>query len=239
MRHLSAFAVGILAILVVYSVIHICINPNSVDIMIICAGLAYLIGSVPTGPVIAKIMGLGDLRTIGSGNIGATNVLRTGNKKAAAFTLIGDMLKGTLAVFLCYALPLSGFTFPVSQADFGMILGFCAFFGHLYPIFLNFQGGKGVATYLGVILAYSPLLWGLALLIWIVAGYISKISSVGALTMALFMPIFIYIYAGDMSLSVIILALISIIVILKHHTNIKKIYAGTESKISFLDKKPV
>lgn len=205
--------------------------------LIVFCGFAYLIGSIPAGVIIARLMNLGDLRTIGSGNIGATNVLRTGNKKAALYTLFFDMIKGTIAVKFYHLLPYSSFTSYSHKLEWGIILGAFAFIGHIFPVFLKFRGGKGVATYLGTLLGLSSLWWFSGMVIWIGGSYISKISSVGALTMAVLMPILIYFVSNDYEMVFWVLSLMSFLLILKHGANIFRLWQGTEGKISFLDKK--
>jgi glycerol-3-phosphate acyltransferase PlsY len=185
----------------------------------IAAVLGYALGSVPFGLLLTRAAGLGDVRSIGSGNIGATNVLRTGNKKLAAATLLLDMLKGTAAVLLG---ALAG---PV----FAMLAGFGAFIGHLYPVWLNFKGGKGVATYLGVLLG---LAWQGALIfaaVWIGMATVFRYSSLSALVAAAIIPLALYLFGlGQLA---ILFSLMSIIVIIKHRANIERLLAGTESKI--------
>jgi glycerol-3-phosphate acyltransferase PlsY len=179
----------------------------------------YLVGSVPFGLLLTKAAGLGDVRDIGSGNIGATNVLRTGNKKLAAATLLLDALKGTLAA-------LAGLYFGPFV---GMIAGLGAFLGHLFPIGLGFKGGKGVATYLGVLFG---LAWQGALLfigIWLAVATISRYSSLAALVACAIVPPALY-FIGFPELAALF-ALMSVIVIVKHHANIKRLLAGTEGKI--------
>lgn len=142
----------------------------------------YLLGSIPFGLILTRMAGLGDVRSIGSGNIGATNVLRTGNKKLAAATLVLDMLKGTAAVLIAA-------TFSPQAA---IIAGLGAFLGHIFPVWLKFKGGKGVATYLGVLLG---LVWQVALIfaaIWIIIAYATRYSSLAALVAAVTTPIALY-----------------------------------------------
>jgi acyl phosphate:glycerol-3-phosphate acyltransferase len=184
---------------------------------------AYLLGSIAFGILASKLFGLPDLRTIGSGNIGATNVLRSGKKMAAVFTLIGDVLKGWLPVWLAL------------QANLPIWLiaavGLAVFFGHLYPIYYRFKGGKGVATALGIMLALSPLLGLAALLTWIAVFILSKISSLSALTAAALAPMFAWL----LNLSPIYVAtvlILSIWLIWRHQTNIQKLLAGTEAGFS-------
>lgn len=192
---------------------------SGLSLYAIAAVLGYALGSVPFGLLLTRAAGLGDVRNIGSGNIGATNVLRTGNKKLAAATLILDMLKGTVAALL------GAMAGPV----FAMLAGFGAFVGHLYPIWLNFKGGKGVATYLGVLLG---LAWQGALIfaaVWISMAAIFRYSSLSALVAAAVVPVALYIL-GETQLAMLF-SLMSIIVIVKHRANITRLLAGTESKI--------
>ncbi len=181
--------------------------------------LAYALGSVPFGLLLTKAAGLGDIRDIGSGNIGATNVLRTGNKKLAAATLLLDMLKGTVAVLIGSAFG------PV----YAIAAGFGAFIGHLYPVWLNFKGGKGVATYLGVL---AGLVWQGALVfaaVWLGVAFVSRYSSLAALIAAAVVPCALYLLGFPEMAAVF--AVLSIIVIFKHRANIERLVAGTETKI--------
>ncbi|MCK4712182.1 MAG: glycerol-3-phosphate 1-O-acyltransferase PlsY [Marinosulfonomonas sp.] len=180
----------------------------------------YLLGSIPFGMVIARVMGLGNLREIGSGNIGATNVLRTGNKTAAALTLLFDAGKGAVAVLLARAL--------VGE-DGAQIAGLAAFFGHLFPIWLRFRGGKGVATALGILLAlYWPL--GLAgCATWLFFALTMRISSLAALAAAGLSPLWMLILNHRETLFVGVVLII--LIYIRHAANIKRIMAGTEPKI--------
>lgn len=192
---------------------------SGLSLYAIAALLGYALGSVPFGLLLTRAAGLGDVRSIGSGNIGATNVLRTGNKKLAAATLLLDMLKGTVAVLLG---ALAG---PV----FAMLAGFGAFIGHLYPVWLNFKGGKGVATYLGVLLG---LAWQGALIfaaVWIGMAALFRYSSLAALVAAAVIPLALYLF--DLQQLAVLFSFMSIIVIVKHRANITRLLAGTESKI--------
>ena len=179
----------------------------------------YLLGSVPFGLLLTRAAGLGDVRAIGSGNIGATNVLRTGNKGLAAATLILDVLKGTLAVWAAGRL--------VPEA--GIFAGAGAFFGHLFPVWLGFKGGKGVATYLGVLLG---LFWKIALLfaaVWIITAYLFRFSSLSALTAALVTLAALFLSAPWLHAAVC--GVITLVIFIKHRANIGRLIAGTESKI--------
>ena len=181
---------------------------------------AYLLGSVPFGLVIARLFGLGDIRQIGSGNIGATNVLRTGNKLAAFLTLILDAGKGGIAVLLARAL---------FADDAAQIAGFMAFLGHCFPVFLGFKGGKGVATFLGTLLA---LFWpaGIAAcLTWLVTAAISRTSSLSALVAAVLTPVWMTLL-GMPEASIVTVALAALILV-RHKKNIERIRDGTEPRI--------
>ena len=231
LNHIAYSLFGICMALWVYALYCVVTVSNPLSFIILTCGIAYFLGTIPTGLLVASWLRLGDLRKIGSGNIGATNVLRTGNKIAAFVTLLGDALKGTVAVLLYYLIPLENLYFPLA-----ILFGFFAFIGHIFPIWLGFSGGKGVATYLGILFGLNPL-WGLfACLFWIGASYISKISSLGAICASLLTPLMLY-FIYDMSLVAGILALMSLILIMKHLPNIKRIINGTEPKISFLIKK--
>lgn len=179
----------------------------------------YLLGSIPFGLLLTRAAGLGDVRAIGSGNIGATNVLRTGNKGLAAATLILDMLKGTAAVLIaaCYS------------PQLGLWAGFGAFIGHLFPMWLGFKGGKGVATYLGVLIG---LAWQGALVfaaVWLIMAVIFRYSSLAALTAAVLVPIALWFQATP-EIALLFVGM-SVIVFIKHRANISRLMAGTEGRI--------
>ena len=181
---------------------------------------AYLLGSIPFGLVMARAFGLGDLRQIGSGNIGATNVLRTGNKLAAFLTLVGDAGKGAAAVLLARWL--------IGEGAAG-IAGLFAMLGHLYSIFLGFKGGKGVATFLGTLLALSFPVGLAACATWLVAAVLFRFSSLSALVAAALAPVytaFFYHWHGA-----ILVAVLSILIFIKHRTNIARLRDGSEPKI--------
>jgi acyl phosphate:glycerol-3-phosphate acyltransferase len=179
----------------------------------------YFLGSIPFGYIIARVMGEGDIRTIGSGNIGATNVLRTGRKGLAVATLVLDAAKGAAAVLIAQHF----------DASIGIVAGVAAFFGHLFPFWLKFKGGKGVATMLGICLA---LAWPVGLifaLVWIGTIAITRISSLGGMAAALSAPISA-IVTGHISLGVGLLGM-ALILILKHSENITRLMAGTEPRV--------
>lgn len=183
---------------------------------------AYLLGSVPFAMIAAKLFGLADPRTFGSGNPGATNVLRTGNKKAALFTLIGDALKGWLAVFVAQQAGLS----PLAIG----LVALAVFFGHLFPVFLRFKGGKGVATAAGVLLALDPLLGLAVLATWLLVAYVSRYSSLAALIAAVSAPLYTVLLHGADGHFAVIMA-IALALIAKHWPNLQRLMAGQESKI--------
>ena len=190
------------------------------SILIASALFGYLMGSIPFGLVLTKMAGTQDIRTIGSGNIGATNVLRTGNKKLAAFTLLGDALKGTVAVLFAQAF--GGY-------EAGLMAGLFAFLGHLFPVWLKFKGGKGVATYIGVLLG---LAWPAALGfcgIWLGVAYMTRYSSLSALVASACTPIGLY-AAGDTQAAILFVGL-TVLLFWKHAANIQRLRAGTEGKI--------
>lgn len=180
----------------------------------------YLAGSIPFGMIVARLFGLGDLRRIGSGNIGATNVLRTGNKAAAGLTLLLDFAKGALpvAVFLAQWGDLAA-----------QLAGLGAFLGHCFPVWLRFRGGKGVATWLGVILAIHPLSWALTCLTWLAGALVSRISSVGALAAAASAPLWLILFGRWEA--VLMAIILGPLVWLRHHANIRRLLRGEEPKI--------
>jgi acyl phosphate:glycerol-3-phosphate acyltransferase len=181
---------------------------------------AYLLGSIPFGLLITRALGLGDLRGIGSGNIGATNVLRTGNKGAAAATLVLDAAKGAVAVLVARAL--------VGETA-AVLAGGAAFLGHLFPVWLKFRGGKGVATFLGVLLALAPLVGAIACATWVAVAATFRISSLSALVAAVTAPVWLALLGppGSVWLGLAMAAL----VLVRHRANIARLRAGTEPRI--------
>lgn len=193
---------------------------NSITVLALAAILGYLLGSIPFGMILAKAMGLGNLRDIGSGNIGATNVLRTGNKTAAALTLLLDAGKGAAAVLVANCL---------WGEDAAQIAGLAAFLGHCYPVWLNFSGGKGVATYLGIILALDPVIGLAACGTWLSFAVILRYSSMAALMAAGFAPIWMVVLSRD---SFFVLGVcLAILIYWRHRANIARLKVGTEPKI--------
>jgi len=182
--------------------------------------IGYLLGSIPFGLVLTRLAGTQDLRTIGSGNIGATNVLRTGRKGLAAATLILDALKGTAAVLI------GGY---LGGPDAAMLGGLGAFLGHLFPVWLKFRGGKGVAVYIGILIG---LIWPAAILfclIWLALAFALRYSSLSALTASVITPIVLWLI-GHTALATLFAAL-TLLLIYMHRENIKRLMAGTEGKI--------
>jgi glycerol-3-phosphate acyltransferase PlsY len=189
--------------------------------------LGYLLGSIPFGLLLTKYAGGRDIRTVGSGNIGATNVLRTGNKLLAAATLLLDMLKGTAAVLI--AGWLSRYE-SSAAAGLGVLLaGLGAFVGHIFPVWLKFKGGKGVATFLGVLFG---LVWQAALVvaaIWILVAILFRYSSLAALVATAAAPLVIYLFGYP--LMAVLIVVLAAIVWVKHHENIMRLWRGVESRI--------
>lgn len=180
----------------------------------------YLLGSIPFGLLLTRAAGLGDIRSIGSGNIGATNVLRTGNKKLAAATLLLDALKATAAAVIAYLF---------FGKDAGILAGFAAFMGHLYPVWLGFKGGKGVATYIGTLLGMAPWMVLVFAVVWLAVAKISKYSSLSALVATLVIPVVLW-FINEPRIA-LVMAIMTIISWWKHEANIKRLIAGTESRI--------
>ncbi|PST25257.1 glycerol-3-phosphate 1-O-acyltransferase PlsY [Mesorhizobium plurifarium] len=186
---------------------------------IACLVFGYLLGSIPFGLILTRMAGLGDVRKIGSGNIGATNVLRTGNRKLAATTLLLDALKGTAAAAIA----------SIWGVEAGIAAGFAAFLGHLFPVWLSFRGGKGVATYIGVLLGLVPVMVLLFAAIWLAAAKITRYSSLSALVATAAIPIALY-AAGNGKVAVLF-AVMTVIAWIKHRANIQRLLSGTESRI--------
>lgn len=190
-------------------------------IFIIFPILGYLCGSIPFGLILSKLFGHGDIRKIGSGNIGATNALRTGNKLLAALTLLGDVLKGAVPVLASFA---SGNILVIFAT------GLLAIIGHMYPVWLKFKGGKGVATTLGVLLALMPPLFLAMIALWLLSALLFRMSSLAALIAFAAAPILAYLWLGDPDLA-LLTGLIAALVFWKHRGNINRILSGQESKI--------
>lgn len=193
---------------------------TSQGLLLLAALFGYLLGSIPFGILVTKVMGLGDLRQIGSGNIGATNVLRTGNKRAALVTLLLDGGKGALAVLIARWL---------LAEDAAQVAGLAAFLGHLFPVWLGFKGGKGVATFLGLLLALNWMV-GLAVCgTWLIVAVLGRVSSIAALFAAASSGLWILALTDG---SLLVLALIlTVLIYVRHSENLKRIKAGTEPRI--------
>ncbi|UNE53390.1 glycerol-3-phosphate 1-O-acyltransferase PlsY [Bartonella machadoae] len=186
--------------------------------------MSYLMGSIPFGLLFTRLAKLGDVRTIGSGNIGATNVLRTGNKKIAALTLACDVLKGTVVLLVIKFL-----SAPIENSLIISLAGFFAFLGHLFPIWLKFKGGKGVATYLGVCLgSYWPAAI-VFIVVWIGVFLLTRYSSLSALIAVVITPIFVFYFSNPYFCFMLIA--MSIFVYMKHYENIGRLLVGKESKV--------
>lgn len=188
--------------------------------LILWEAIGYLLGSIPFGLLLTKAMGLGNLREIGSGNIGTTNVLRTGSKKAAALTLLLDGGKGAAAVLLARAF---------AGEDAVQLAGFSAFIGHCFPVWLSFKGGKGVATFLGLWLALAWPVGIACCLTWLAAAAVTRISSMGALTAAAASPLLALLLGHGTG--TVLAILLAAIVLIRHHANIARILKGEEPKI--------
>ncbi|MGB0902301.1 glycerol-3-phosphate 1-O-acyltransferase PlsY [Halocynthiibacter sp.] len=193
---------------------------TSQPMLILVAVLGYLVGSVPFGMIVTRMMNLGNLREIGSGNIGTTNVLRTGSKKAAALTLLLDGGKGAVAVLIAHA---------IFAEDAAQLAGLCAFLGHLFPVWLRFKGGKGVATFLGIMLALNFWIGLLCCGTWLLIAISLRISSMAALVSVAILPVWMtLLQQGQLLLLGLIL---TILIYAKHWPNIRRLRAGTEPKI--------
>ena len=189
---------------------------------VLFVGVAYLLGSIPFGILVARLRGDVDLRRVGSGNIGATNVLRAVGKGAAVLTLVGDIGKGVLAVVLPRWAEAP--TLVVAAAALAAVLG------HLFPVLAGFRGGKGVATTLGVVLAAMPLVGGGLLLIWLTVAALSRYSSLAALTATAALPVLAWLVDGR-SAMVGLSGVLAVLVVVRHRENIGRLWAGTEGKI--------
>ena len=189
-------------------------------VLALWAVIGYLAGSIPSGMILARAMNLGNLREIGSGNIGATNVLRTGNKKAAALTLVFDAAKGAVVVLAARQL---------AAEDAAQLGALMAFLGHCFPVWLKFKGGKGVATYFGILLAVNWQIGLIACAIWLVVAAVSRYSSLAAMVTAGWTPLIIgFITNGQMFF---LSAALCLLIYMRHWSNIQRLRQGTETKI--------
>ena len=189
-------------------------------VLLLSAVLGYLSGTVPYGLLIARAFGLGNLREIGSGNIGATNVLRTGSKPAAAATLLLDALKGTVPVIAAFSL---------AGLPAAIVAGVAAFLGHIFPVWLRFKGGKGVATYIGVLLGLGWKLLLVFAVVWLLMAYLFRYSSLAALVASIAVPVYSA-FTQDPRLTIALVAM-SMIVFATHRGNILRLVRGEESRI--------
>jgi|SRR5579862_2499448 len=190
--------------------------------LLLCAILSYLAGSIPFGLVLTRAAGHGDIRRVGSGNIGATNVLRTGNKRLAAATLLCDALKGFLPVVIAQRF----------GAELAATAAIAAIVGHVFPIWIRFKGGKGVATGLGVLFAY---LWPAALAAaatWLAIALLFRYSSLAAVSAAISAPLWAWLFAGN-TVQPLVVLVIALVVLWRHSDNIRRLLRGAESKITF------
>ena len=197
--------------------------------LLVAAGFGYLLGSVPFAVIVSRAFRLADPRSFGSGNPGATNVLRSGNKLAALLTLIGDAAKGWLAMFVV-ARAGAAPAFAGATETAITVAGLAAFLGHVFPFTLGFRGGKGVATALGVLLGFSGTLAGITAGIWVAAAAITRYSSLAALVAAAAAPFLSWWLLGDVEITVTV-ALMCAVLIYRHRSNIRKLLAGSEGRI--------
>jgi glycerol-3-phosphate acyltransferase PlsY len=195
-------------------------DPSSLPVLLIAFGLGYALGSIPFGLLLTRLAGLGDVRQIGSGNIGATNVLRTGRKGLAAATLLLDAAKGAAAVLIANA------AFGPAAAT---IAGFGALLGHIFPVWLKFKGGKGVATFLGVLIALAWQLAAIFAIVWLAVAATTRISSLAALVATVAVPVAACVLGYNEI--AIVSALMAAIILIKHRGNIRRLLAGEEPKI--------
>ena len=196
--------------------------------------ILYLVGSIPFAYILTKFSGFGDIRNIGSGNTGATNVLRTGNKFLAFLVLILDVAKGFVPIFLIKYnfLKISGFEI-VNNFAFSNFLGILIILGHIFPIWLKFKGGKGVATYIGVLFAVDVTIGFYFIIFWLIIAFIFKYSSLSSIISCLLIPLLFFYFSEEDLLNTIIIFLMSLIVILKHYSNILRLLNKSENKIRF------
>jgi glycerol-3-phosphate acyltransferase PlsY len=200
---------------------------STIQIAVAVVG-GYLLGSIPFGVIVMKVAGAGDPRAIGSGNIGATNVLRSGRRDLAALTLVGDGGKGALAVLIAW-LATRGQS-DMAQAVLTSLAGGAAFFGHLFPVWLGFKGGKGVATFFGTLLAAAWPVGLLAGATWILMAAVFRISSLAALTAALLAPVFVFLVHRPSPIAALA-AVMAVLIYIRHLPNIRRLLKGEEPRI--------
>ena len=212
---------------------------NFIPIFVFWGFVGYLLGSIPFGLVLTRLAGYGDIRKIGSGNIGATNVLRTGNKTLALLTVILDAFKAGFAAYLAYRfVPHVEFYFLGYATNLNvftsLLAGLCGILGHMFPVWLKFKGGKGISSALGLLLVTYWQVGLIALVIWLVMAFAFKYSSLSALTAAVLVPFVTYLLAPPVY--VFFYTIVVVLVIVKHRANIERLMKGTESKITFKKK---
>ncbi|MBN9354493.1 MAG: glycerol-3-phosphate 1-O-acyltransferase PlsY [Hyphomicrobium denitrificans] len=195
-------------------------DASSLPTLLLAFGVGYALGSIPFGLLLTRLAGLGDVRQIGSGNIGATNVLRTGRKGLAAATLLLDAAKGAVAVLIAHA------AFGPTAAT---VAGFGALLGHIFPVWLKFKGGKGVATFLGVLIALAWQLAAVFAIVWLAVAATTRISSLSALVATVAVPVAAFLMGYEQI--AIAVALMGAIILVKHRANIRRLLAGEEPKI--------
>jgi glycerol-3-phosphate acyltransferase PlsY len=188
----------------------------------LCVLGGYLAGSIPSAIIVSRLMGLPDPRSYGSGNIGATNVLRSGSRAAALATLAGDVAKGWLAVLVARLLGL--------PLEWIALVGFCAFLGHLFPVWLRFNGGKGVATAAAVLIAFDWRVGLAAIIVWLATALLTRYSSLAGITAALFAPVAAW-YVGGVGPVLWAVAAMGVLIVIRHHANIRKLLRGEEGRI--------
>ena len=197
-------------------------NDFSVENLVLTLGVvvfAYLLGAIPFGLLITKLYRLGDLRNLGSGNIGATNVLRTGNKFAALLTLILDGFKGALSVILASFI----------SKDAAILASFCVLIGHIYPVWLKFLGGKGVATFIGALLALNFFAGIFVCLVWLATAFLFRYSSLAAIFGIVSAPLWIFLFYGEEAFLVTLI--MALLILFRHKDNIRRLVDGSEPKI--------
>ena len=195
--------------------------------LIIFAVICYFIGSIPFAYILTKLFGFGDVRNIGSGNVGATNVLRTGKKKLAFLVLFFDILKGFVPLIV-----LKNYLFTNSSELIVCAIASLTILGHIFPIWLKFKGGKGVATYIGYIFAINYIFGLIFIFAWLFIALIKKYSSLASIVSLIILPLSLYVMQFNKDIN-LLLSLISIIIIIKHYSNILRLFNKTENKIKF------
>jgi len=193
---------------------------------IMIAFIFYIIGSIPFALIIPRLFGLDDIRNIGSGNVGATNVLRTGNKLLAGIVLLLDILKGYLPILILIIYEIENNLFHI------IFLGHFTIIGHIFPLWLKFKGGKGVATYIGFLFGINIIFGFIFIVSWIIITFLKKYSSLSSLSSLIILPI--YLFFSNYNLSIVLFFIyLSILIIIKHSTNIRRLLNNSESKIKF------